>query len=159
RRVRTSAAAAKQARMNRLYVVETSLTSTGAKADHRLAMPASEIEPFARALASWFGVGTAKNEKHGKWIATVAKDLEKHKDRSLVLAGDRQPTAVHLLAHALNQKLGNLGHTVIYTDPIAARPVDQFASLRELADDMAAGHVELLVILGGNPVFTAPVDL
>ena len=32
-------------------------------------------------------------------------------------------------------------------------------SLRELVQDMERGRVELLVILGGNPVYTAPADL
>ena len=65
---------------------------------------------------------------------------------------------VHALAHAMNDALGNVGHTVIYTDPVEAQPVDQMASLRELVEDMEAGLVELLVILGGNPVYTAPAD-
>jgi molybdopterin-containing oxidoreductase family iron-sulfur binding subunit len=34
----------------------------------------------------------------------------------------------------------------------------QLASLRELVEDMDAGRVEMLVILAGNPVFTAPAD-
>ena len=38
-------------------------------------------------------------------------------------------------------------------------PVDQLQSLRELVDDMNNGQVDLLVILGGNPVYTAPADL
>jgi molybdopterin-containing oxidoreductase family iron-sulfur binding subunit len=63
------------------------------------------------------------------------------------------------LAHALNHHLGNVGQTVLHTDPIEARPTDQFASLRALTEDMARGKVELLVILAGNPVFTAPDDV
>src|SRR5919197_1073414 len=43
--------------MNRLYVIESTPTLTGAKADHRLALRASEIEGFARALASAVGAG------------------------------------------------------------------------------------------------------
>jgi molybdopterin-containing oxidoreductase family iron-sulfur binding subunit len=38
--------------MNRLYVVETTPSVTGAMADHRLALKTSEIELFARALAT-----------------------------------------------------------------------------------------------------------
>src|SRR5215831_18797615 len=38
--------------MNRFYMVESSPTSTGAKADHRLAVTHSEVEKIARALAA-----------------------------------------------------------------------------------------------------------
>jgi molybdopterin-containing oxidoreductase family iron-sulfur binding subunit len=159
RQVRTSEADAKKAEMNRLYVVETAVTSTGAKADHRLALRASEIESLARAVAAKLGIQSAgASTTHDQWAGAVAQDLEKNRGRCLVLAGDRQPPAVHLLAHALNDRLGNVGHTVMYTAPIEVRPVDQTQSLRDLVDDMDQGRVETLVILGGNPVFTAPAD-
>ena len=51
RRVRTSEQDAARAEMNRLYVVETAVTCTGAKADHRLALRGRQIEAFARAVA------------------------------------------------------------------------------------------------------------
>ena len=75
------------------------------------------------------------------------------------MAGDQQPPGVHALAHAMNQALDNVGKTVVYTEPIEANPVDQMASLRELVKDMESGAVRILLILGGNPVYTAPVDL
>ena len=39
-----------------------------------------------------------------------------------------------------------------------AEPTDQLASLGNLVADMNAGTVDLLVIVSGNPVFTAPAD-
>jgi molybdopterin-containing oxidoreductase family iron-sulfur binding subunit len=160
RRVRTSVADARQAQMNRLYVVETAVSRTGAKADHRLALPAGQIEGFARALASRLGTRAAGAAgAHERWVSALARDLERHRRRCVVLAGDGQPPLVHLLAHALNDRLGNVGHTVIHTAPIEARPVDQTASLRELVDDLSHGRVEVLIVLSGNPVFTAPADL
>ncbi len=151
-------------RMNRLYVVENTPSGTGTMADHRLPLRASEIEGFARAVAQGLGVlpgpgETPRPEPHAQWIAAVVRDLQKHRGASLVVAGDGQPPVVHALAHAMNHALGNVGATVIHTDPVEANPVDQRESLRELAQDMQAGTVDLLVILGGNPVFTAPVDL
>ena len=59
----------------------------------------------------------------------------------------------------MNAALGNVGHTVVYTDPVNANPVNQTESLRDLVSDMRAGKVDLLVILGGNPVYDAPADL
>jgi molybdopterin-containing oxidoreductase family iron-sulfur binding subunit len=160
RRVRTTVADAKQAQMNRLYVVETAVTSTGAKADHRLALPAGQIEAFARAVAAKLGVATGGGSTggHDKWIAAVAKDLDQHRGRCVILAGDRQPPVVHLLAHALNHRLGNVGQTVIHTAPIEPQPADRTESLRALVEDMEQGPVEVLIILGGNPVFTAPAN-
>jgi molybdopterin-containing oxidoreductase family iron-sulfur binding subunit len=163
RRLRTTQQYAHSATMNRLYMVETAVTNTGAKADHRLALRAQDIEGFARAVAAKLGVSAgaqpiAVPPAHEKWIAAVAKDLQEHRGRSVVLAGDRQPPTVHLLAHALNNRLGNVDETVLYTNPIETNPVDQTESLRELVQAMQAKQVDLLVILGGNPVFTGPVD-
>src|SRR5207247_10162562 len=99
------------------------------------------------------------SERQAHWIRAVAADLWQHRGASLVVAGRQQPPLVHALEQAMNDVLGNVGRTVVYTAPVAAQPVDQLASLRTLVEDMAAGRVELLVILGGNPVYTAPVDL
>jgi molybdopterin-containing oxidoreductase family iron-sulfur binding subunit len=161
RRVRTTEKDAAQAKMNRLYMVETAVTSTGAKADHRLALPAREIDGFARSVAAQLGIAAAgaPTGTHGKWrLDKLVEDLKQHQGRCIVLTGDRQPPVVHLLAHAMNHQLGNVGKTVFHADPIEARPVDQTESLRQLVEAMDAGQVEMLVILGGNPAFTAPAD-
>ena len=76
-----------------------------------------------------------------------------------MIAGEGQPPAVHALAHAINAALGSVGTTVEYTDPVEVDPVDHTASLRQLTADMAAGQVQLLLILGGNPAYTAPADI
>ncbi|HXZ28357.1 MAG TPA: TAT-variant-translocated molybdopterin oxidoreductase [Terriglobales bacterium] len=150
------------AKLNRLYAVESTPSNTGAKADHRLVMRSSEVEGFARALvqqwANW-NSGVRVPAAQEKFLVAVANDLQMHHGRSVVIPGEGQPPAVHQLAHSLNHALGNVGATVIYTDPVEANPVDQMGSLRELVDEMNAGKVDLLLILGGNPVFTAPADL
>jgi molybdopterin-containing oxidoreductase family iron-sulfur binding subunit len=159
--------------MNRLYAVESTPSSTGAMADHRLPLKAAEIEPFARAVAAALGVaglpdGAGRldglDAQHppatlAKWIASVAADLKRHAGASLVIAGDEQPAAVHALVHAMNQDLGIIGTTIVLTEPVEARPVSQLDSIRELAADMDAGRVDLLVIVSANPVYAAPADL
>ncbi len=148
--------------MNRLYVVEPMPTPTGAKADHRLALRAGDIEEFAWALAT--GLGVAQGPKQGengdiyKWIGAIARDLQRNKGAGLVIAGEQQPPLVHALAHVMNADMGNVGKTVFYSDPIEANPVDQLASLQDLLNDLNAGAVDVLLILGGNPAFNAPVD-
>ncbi|HEX6465298.1 MAG TPA: TAT-variant-translocated molybdopterin oxidoreductase, partial [Vicinamibacterales bacterium] len=158
RRAGVDAKAADAAQMNRLYAIESTPTLTGAKADHRLALRASEIEAAARAL-SGRDAGSLSNPRAQKFLAAAAADLQAHRGRSLVLAGDCQPASVHQLAHALNASLGNVGTTVTYIPAIDINPEDQLASMKDLTQAMDAGQVDLLVILGGNPVFTAPSDL
>jgi molybdopterin-containing oxidoreductase family iron-sulfur binding subunit len=152
-----------QTQLNRLYAVESTPTNTGSRADHRLPLKASEIEAFARAVASRVGVAGAGDaavpQTAMKWIDPLVKDLQASRGKSLVIAGDGQSAMVHALAHAMNNALGNTGQTVVYTQPAEAAPSDQRGDLKTLVDDMNAGNVQLLVILGGNPVYTAPVDL
>lgn len=146
--------------MNRLYVVESALTGTGAKADHRLALRSGEIEGLARAVAAALGAPVASTyTAHANWVGALARDLQRHRGKSIIIAGDSQPPIVHALAHAMNQMLGNVGNTVVYTDPVEANTADHTESLRQLAGDMEAGAVDMLVIVGGNPVYTAPADL
>jgi MoCo/4Fe-4S cofactor protein with predicted Tat translocation signal len=160
RRIRTTANDGKQPQMNRLYVVESAVTNTGAKADHRLALPVGQIEEIARLVATKLGlaVGESQSDPHDKWASVVAADLKQHAGRCLVLVGERQPAAVHFLVHAINHKLENLGKTILFTAPIEHQPVERTASLRELYDDMQKGQVELLFTFGANPVYNAPAD-
>jgi len=151
------------AAMNRLYVVEPMPTPTGTKADHRLPLRAADIEEFAWALATSLGIanGPKKGENGDvyKWIPGIARDLRINQGACLVIAGECQPPMVHALAHIVNEKLGNVGKTVFYTDALEAKPVDQLASLEDLVKDLDGGAVDLLLIFGGNPAFTAPVEL
>ncbi|HEU4342666.1 MAG TPA: TAT-variant-translocated molybdopterin oxidoreductase, partial [Candidatus Binatia bacterium] len=149
--------------MNRLYAVESTPTSTGAAADHRLRLSVSDTERFALALAGRLGVkgvptNTSLPEAQQKWLSALARDLETHRGASAVLVSEPQAPSIHALAHAINASLGNIGRTVVYTEPVEVNPVDEIASLRELVDDMDAGLVDALLILGGNPVYTAPAD-
>ena len=150
--------------MSRLYAVEVSPSPTGTLADHRLPLRASELPSFAQALAAELGLGgfarpAALGEKAKMLAAAAAKDLKAAAGRSVVVAGDFAPAEVHAAAHAMNEALGNVGKTVFRTDPVEARPVDQLASIRDLAEDAKRGDVQLLLILGGNPVYDAPADI
>lgn len=159
--------------MSRLYVVETTPTTTGASADHRWTIRPREIESFARFVAAGFGVSPAAPpsvgpalgssptwaDKDSHWIEAMVRDLQQHKGASIVITGNEAPPVVHALAHAMNGALGNVGKTVTYTDPLEASSVDQAESLRDLVQDIDAGSVELLVMLGGNPTYNTPADL
>jgi molybdopterin-containing oxidoreductase family iron-sulfur binding subunit len=150
-----------KAEMNRLYVVESTPTTTGANADHRISVKPSEMTGFAGALlgGSLLKVGSPAPSGYAGSIAALSKDLDSHKGASIVIVGDDQPPIVHALAHAMNNALGNVDKTVFYKDPIEANSVDQTQSLRELVTDIDAGKVETLIIIGGNPAYNTPADL
>jgi MoCo/4Fe-4S cofactor protein with predicted Tat translocation signal len=148
--------------MNRLYVIETTPTNTGASADHRFVLKSSEMEGLVGAVLAGHlpsKRGSAPANIPIQSIVAISDDLDRHKGASIIIVGDEQPPIIHALAHALNASLGNVGKTVFYTEPIEANPVDQAQSLRELVLDIDAGRVELLVIVGGNPAYNTPVDL
>ncbi len=147
--------------MNRLYVVEAALSNTGVIADHRLPLRAVDVEHFARSLAQKLGLDVQGGDpaRYGAWLDTLVADLEAHKGASIVIPGEQQDPAVHALAHAINQALGNVGETVTYIEPVEAMPVNQTESLTQLVTDMNAGAVKALFIIDGNPVYSAPMDL
>lgn len=154
--------------MSRLYCVESTPTCTGTVADHRLALRPSEVGLFAVAIAAELGVPGADRAPADRalspvalrWARVIAADLRSRAGRALVVVGERAAPAVHTLGMAINEALGSVGSgALLYTDPVEASPIDPIASMRELCDDMRGGRVSLLVILGGNPVYTAPPDL
>jgi MoCo/4Fe-4S cofactor protein with predicted Tat translocation signal len=148
-------------KMSRFYSVQSTPTNTSGKADNSLPVRASEVEQVARAIAAGIGIGggQAAAGAQKQFIDKVVNDLKAHHGAAVVIPGDNQPASVHALAHAMNQALGAVGNTVVYTDPIEAKPMDQLAALKELVNDMNAGHVGLLLIIGANPVYDAPQDL
>ncbi len=154
--------------INRLYAVESMPTSTGSVADHRLAIPSSQVEAFGRAVAATLNVAGVPaagklSDLAQKWVGPVAEDLKAHAGKCLVVAGDCQPASVHALALAMNAALENLGKTVHVSAPVESHLSDAFkdrvVSYADLVKEMAAGGVDTLLILGTNPVATTPVDL
>jgi MoCo/4Fe-4S cofactor protein with predicted Tat translocation signal len=149
--------------MNRLYAMEAMPTATGMMADHRLPVRMSEIPAYVGFVAQALGIearsATTVRAGDRPWLEALVRDLKRHPGSSLLVAGEDQPGAVHAMVHAMNTALGNIGKTVMYTESAEIDPVLQTQSLRELTTDMAAGNVQLLLVLGGNPVFDAPADL
>ena len=147
--------------MNRMYVVETMPTVTGFKADHRLALKPSEIEQFANKMARYVegSLHFTTNVPEYVFLGHVADDLKKSGGRCVVIPGEQASPAVHAAAYALNSALGAVGKTVIYTETVNPMPSEQVADLKSLVADMNSGKVEWLVILGVNPIYSAPSDL
>ena len=153
-------------RLNRLYSIESSSTTTGLKAEHRLALRASEIPAFAGALAKALGVAGVDaptvnwSAEQQKFFAALVKDLKAHAGKSAVLPGLYQDPSVAALAMAINSQLGNLGKTVFTTaETVNPLPSKQVVELQSLVADLNAGKVDWLVLLNSNPVYSAPADL
>ncbi len=158
RRVETPAGA----NMSRFYAAEPTPSITGSNADHRLPIAARQIPALAAALAAHLGTGGSSADippEATRWLSAAAEDLRAHAGASIVIAGEAQPAEVHALVAQINQSLGNVGSTVTHLAPVEADPVNQLQSLRTLVEEMRAGEVQCLVILEGNPVYDAPVDL
>ena len=150
--------------MNRLYSVESTTTTTGLKAEHRLAVKASQVESVALQLQELLGAGGSAAGGTGaaetsKFLEALAKDLKTNAGKSVVIPGEQQSPTVHLAAIAINQALGNVGKTVVYTETVNPLPTEQTADLRALVADINAGKVQWLVVLNSNPLYSAPADL
>ena len=158
--------------MNRLYVVESGFTITGSSADHRIRMRSSAIGGVAAALCQALegqGIHVAKalpeagalTPAQQKLVEALAKDLAANKGKGLVVAGERQPPAVHALALLANHALGNIGGP---DAPVSlGKPWSEDAegaeALSEVTKALHAGEIDVLVVLGGNPVYDAPSDV
>src|SRR5262249_28448151 len=117
---RQEAIQAGKAGMNRLYVFENFPTVTGAAADHRIPVRASDVAHIAMQLATALEVAGAQEAITGddRRVSAIARDLSAHRGSSIVIAGAGQPPAVHAAAHAINEALGNVGKTVRYIKPV-----------------------------------------
>src|SRR5581483_5341740 len=114
---------------------------TGVKADHRLAMRPTDIGRLAAAIAARLGAGGTGNQFSSEnWFEPLIRDLLSHSGSSIVIAGESQPPEVHALAHAINEKLGNAGLTIEYSQS-TVRVDSQIQSLRELVQAMQSGQI------------------
>ncbi|MEP6861416.1 MAG: 4Fe-4S dicluster domain-containing protein [Deltaproteobacteria bacterium] len=152
-------------RMNRLYAIETSYSPTGILADHRFRVRPSEIGLVARELlAELAAAGKVAPElaapratgPRARWIAAIARDLVAAGGRSAIIAGERQPAAVHALVAGLNAALAST--CVTYAPSALIEAGEASHDLGPLATALAHGEVTTLIIVGGNPSYTAPAD-
>ena len=130
--------------MSRLYAVESLFTLTGASADHRQRISASQVVKVAAGILSQIIDG---NTQMQPWLAECTKDLIANRGKVLVVAGQRQPLEVHLIAHAINVALDSVGKTMTLVSTKEALSAD--------LKNLDAGATDTLVILGGNPAYNS----
>jgi MoCo/4Fe-4S cofactor protein with predicted Tat translocation signal len=152
--------------MSRLYVVESLLSVTGSMADNRLRRPLAAVPAVLRALAAELpglaselrtAMGPQAEGEDRAFAQAVARDLSRRpKGSTAVLVGERLPPFAHALALDINQRLGNLGHTVSFTAPVIPLPDGQgHQSFADLVAELHAGQVDTLVIVEANPLYSA----
>jgi molybdopterin-containing oxidoreductase family iron-sulfur binding subunit len=170
--------------MSRLYAVENLYSVTGSNADHRLRLKSAQMEAFAFALAAKIhaskkGVlpadvmAIAAERSKGlsaealTFVDAVAEDLLTMRDArgvarpGIVVAGRRQSALVHAVVAGINTAIQAQGQTVYYF-PDGSRAEDapgDMAGIKALADELRAGKVKTLLVLGGNPAYSAPGDV
>ena len=140
--------------MARLYAVEAEPTLTGAKADHRVALPPDAIGEAAVFLANRLGAALrpARLPAGAEAVmAAASRDLEA--GAGLLLAGEALPPAIHALVHWINARLAAPLDLIEPVDRIGTRDP---AGLADLTAALDRGEVEMLVVLGTNPVYDAP---
>ena len=135
--------------MNRVYAFDSTPSLIGMMADHRWPVKASAIRGIAEAMATGTSSGNLPVEK-------ILADLRANPGAALVVAGPHQPPAVHALVHTINQ---SLGAPVTYIAPPVATTDARVGSLADLTRDLNGGAVTTVLILGANPVYTAPAGL
>jgi molybdopterin-containing oxidoreductase family iron-sulfur binding subunit len=169
-------------KLNRLYAIESTPTTTGLKAEHRLGLRASEIPAFTAALAQAVGVPGMSvpnyvfTVEQAKFLAALAKDLKAHAGKCVVIPGLYQNELVNRLAFAINRNLGNsIKISILWTEPpevtlpskmcpdicsiVSSAPPDQLLQMRGLISALDTGKVDWLVILNANPIYNAPAEM
>ena len=158
--------------MNRLYVVEPELTVTGSNADHRIAVPRSQVPALVAALAVALGhaglgglppdllasLATLAQPAAGqaRFVDALARDLLAHRANAVIAAGPTQPAPVQALAHLLGRMLG--GRAFARVSPVLEAGQASH-DLTALTTAMNRGEVDTLFILGGNPAYASPGEL
>jgi len=142
----------------RLFAIETRPSLVGARADERIVLRPRDVDAFVRGLAASLEAGVAPAPDVHPSVPRLAELLRRAGPRCLVVAGREMPSEVHALALAINTRLGAFGTTIRAIEPV--RPIiDGAQTLHDLAKAIEADQVSHLLVLGGNPAYTAPADL
>ncbi len=146
-----------QDRMSRLYVAESTYSVTGIMADHRRRMRSDAVSQVASQLATALGVYDGATPD--AFASAIASDLQGANGNCIVVAGESQPAEVHALCALMNDALGAVGTSVTLLDTGMPVQAAQSQALPALVEEMRAGRVDVLLMLGVNPVYDAPQAL
>ena len=151
---------------HRFYAIDAAPSVTTALADFRLPASPARLRAVLNAIARRMSAATESDSGHealptneAAFVDAVVRDLRAHPGRGVCIAGPEQDADVQQWAFAMNAWLG-AGPELVRFLP-AARSDDDSRShggLAELQTALGDGTVDTLLILGVNPVYTAPAD-
>jgi MoCo/4Fe-4S cofactor protein with predicted Tat translocation signal len=152
----------------RLYVAEPTMTITGTVADTRVALSPSQISALVAQLIDRLGRpenSTTASAKIGpltpestEWLDRVTADARGAGPRCVILAGPRQPAPVQAAIQQMNLRLGSVNQAIDYFVPATGGSSDP-ERLRQLCSALEASAADFVLLLGGDPVATAPPEL
>jgi len=154
--------------MNRLYVVENSMSVTGSNADHRLRIKASEMPLFVAALANEIskslpGVSNALKQSNAfsqhAWVSVLAEELISNRSQAVLAIGEDFAPELQAAVANLNVVLSNAGASVTYHETGFHDSSYEPDALKNISNKMSAGEFETVVLIGTNPVYNAPSDV
>ena len=163
-------------KMSRLYVAEAGYSTTGTMADSRLAVRPSQMPALLAAVSRMIDEingganhdhggpelpfndpGLSAEERQARFIDCLAHDIIAAGENAVVVVGHQLGAELVAAGIAMNQKLGSLGKAQLFTPCVDASL--ETKSLGDLDASVNRGDIETLLILGDNPVTTAPSDI
>ncbi|OOG77522.1 TAT-variant-translocated molybdopterin oxidoreductase [Algoriphagus sp. A40] len=148
-----------KAEMSRHYQFESNLSLTGANADYRTPIKASQsglaVLALYNAIAGKAGATAVSAPKvEIANLDKAANDLWAAKGAALVVSGSNDPN-VQIVVHAINELLGSNGTTVDFTAPVNFRKGND-ARMNQFVAELKGGQVGGVIFYNCNPVYDHP---
>ncbi len=148
--------------MSRHFQIEMYMSLTGSNADNRIQVKPSQVGSSIVYLYNAVAAKTGGSRVSGGDVPSeiasaldkVATNLNAHRGESLVVCGTNN-TAEQTLVNAINNLLGNYGHTLDFDAVNYMRKGDE-SEMINLLYDMQNGNVDAVLIMGSNPAFDMP---
>lgn len=142
--------------MSRHFQFESNLSLTGANADYRTPIRASQsglaVLALYNAIARKAGSSTVSGAAvEIEYLDKAANELWANRGKSLVVSGSNDPN-VQIVINAINDLLDNNGATVDFSTPSYFRKGDD-SKMNQLAADLKAGRVGGVIFYNCNPVY------
>lgn len=152
----------KGGKMSKHVQFESILSVTGANADSRVPMKASNeglhLIKLHNQIATLAGVPQLASPKEmdlaGGAIGKAAKDLWKARGKSLVISGSNDEN-IQLVVNYINFMLGNYGSTIDLSDPSSVSVYNE-ADFNGMLKDAMKGSIGAMIVIGANPAYSHP---
>lgn len=154
--VKTRKISKEKPEMSRHFQFESNLSLTGANADYRTPIKASQsglaMLALYNAIAGKAGVAQVSAPKlEIANLEKAANELWATKGASLVVSGSNDPN-VQILVNAINDLLGNTGTTVDFANPVFFRRGND-ERMNQFVSELKSGQVGAVIFYNCNPVY------